>query len=105
MSKTSRRTILAGAATLPVLAVPAVAGILTPDPIFAGMQPAKVVGCTSPISHRAFVQPRFKPLVVFVSLVVLDCGPPICLVGKAVRLNCFGHSWLGGSCCCCCCCF
>ncbi len=35
MSKTSRRAVLAGAATLPALAVPAVAGSLTPDPINA----------------------------------------------------------------------
>jgi len=38
MSTTSRRAILAGAATLPALAVPAVAGSLTPDPIFAAIE-------------------------------------------------------------------
>jgi hypothetical protein len=38
MSKTTRRSLLAGAVTLPVLAVPAVAGSLTPDPIFAAIE-------------------------------------------------------------------
>jgi hypothetical protein len=39
MSKTtSRRAVLAGAATLPALAVPAVAGSLAPDPIFAAIE-------------------------------------------------------------------
>ena len=38
MSTTSRRAVLAGAASLPALAVSAVAGSLTPDPIFAAIE-------------------------------------------------------------------
>jgi hypothetical protein len=40
-TNTSRRAVLAGAATLPALAVPAAAGSLTHDPIFAAIERAR----------------------------------------------------------------